>query len=625
MKNRVFRARLAALPLALGSALPALILSLPALAAEPEANVRLADIVVTASLSEQVVTDALPFTTVIARDAIERSQAVDLPSLLAREAGFQYTQNGGRGMASTLYLRGSASMQVLVLIDGVPMTKQDTTGAVSLEHIMLDQVERVEIVRGNVSAIYGSGAVGGVIQIFTRQGKGRPSASARLEMGSNGSLRSSAGLGGGYEGTSFNVGLSHFQTRGVSAMNVTQYPDENPDRDGYRNDSYQVSLKHEWSPGQSLGFKADGSSGRFDSDGGGWGTASEIYKGSARRENWSLQTLNQWAQQWRSELSYRSGRELAIYDALLASGYESRDTTQTGTLNWTHFFSADDWLFTGGAETQNQALVSSDNSPSYLKKSRDVIAAFGGVNGNLGQQSFQLNMRHDRADGMDSHSTFYVGYGFQINPALKWVVSASTAFNLPPLGYLYAAWVGNPALRPESARSYETGLQWSQDGTVVRGTAFNTQTRDLLLYDNNSSAFENISRSRNEGLEVIATGPMGGGAWRSSLTLQNPVNESTGQQLVRRAQAMASVGASMPWGGWRWGADLSYTGARPDTTGNPDLPAYALLNLSARREVAPGVDLTTHLDNALDRQYQTAYGYRQLGRAIYVGLNWRQR
>lgn len=624
MKNRVFRARLAALPLALGSALPALTLSLPALAAEPEANVRLADIVVTASLSEQVVTDALPFTTVIARDDIERSQAVDLPSLLAREAGFQYTQNGGRGMTSTLYLRGSASMQVLVLIDGVPMTKQDTTGAVSLEHIMLDQVERVEIVRGNVSAIYGSGAVGGVIQVFTRQGKGRPSASAGLEAGSNGSLRSSAGFGGAFDGTSFYVGVSHFQTKGVSAMDVDQYPDENPDRDGYRNDSYMASVKHEWAPGQSLRFKADGSDGRFDADGGGWGAASEIYKGGARRENWSIETRNQWSQQWRSELSYRHGREKTVYDALqAASGYESQDSTRTRTVNWTHFLDWGDWLLTGGAEAQHQALVSSDNYASYLNKSRDVIAVFGGANANLGQQSFQLNLRHDRPDGLDSRSTAYVGYGFQINPALKWLVSASTAFNLPPLGYLYASGFGNPELRPESARSFETGMQWSQEGTVVRATAFHTQTRDLLLFG--SSRFENISRSSNEGLEVIAAGPMGSGDWRSSLTLQNPVNESTGQQLVRRAQAMASIGATMPWAGWRWGTDLSYTGTRPDTTTNPELPAYALLNLSARREVAPGVELTTRLDNALDRQYQTAYGYRQLGRAVYVGLNWRQR
>ena len=154
--------------------------------------VQLEETVVTANRSEQLLTEALPHTTVIGRDVIERSQAVDLPTLLSSEAGFQFTQNGGRGTAASLFLRGSASLQVLVLIDGVPLTKQDSTGSVSLEHIMLDQVDHVEIVRGNVSAIYGSGAVGGVIQIFMRKGQGTPKAFAQIEAGSYGSTRASA-------------------------------------------------------------------------------------------------------------------------------------------------------------------------------------------------------------------------------------------------------------------------------------------------------------------------------------------------------------------------------------------------------------------------------------------------
>ena len=149
--------------------------------------------VVTASRTEQIVTDVIAHTTVLGRDAIEQSQLIDLPSLLAREAGFQFTQNGGRGTAATAFLRGAASLQVLVLIDGVPITKQDTTGTVSLEHIMLDQVDRIEIVRGNVSAVYGSGAIGGVIQVFTKDTQTQPASYVKAEIGSYGSRKSAVG------------------------------------------------------------------------------------------------------------------------------------------------------------------------------------------------------------------------------------------------------------------------------------------------------------------------------------------------------------------------------------------------------------------------------------------------
>ncbi len=278
-------------------------------------TVELQQTVVTANRSEQLLIDALPHTTVLGRDVIERSQAVDLPSLLASEAGFQFTQNGGRGTAASLFLRGSASLQVLVLIDGVPLTKQDSTGSVSLEHIMLDQVERVEIVRGNVSAIYGSGAVGGVIQVFMRKGNGTPKAFAAIEVGSYGSSRASAGLSGQTGGTNFLIGIGRTVTSGFSAMNTSQYPNENPDADGYRNSDFNLGLTQTLAPGHTLGLRAQGSDGQFDTDGGGFGTPTAIYKGASKLNTWSVYSHNQMTSDWLSQLTLSRGRELSTYDA----------------------------------------------------------------------------------------------------------------------------------------------------------------------------------------------------------------------------------------------------------------------------------------------------------------------
>lgn len=582
--------------------------------------------VVTANRSGQLLTEALPHTTVIARDVIERSQSLDLPALLASEAGFQFTQNGGRGTSANLFLRGSASLQVLVLIDGVPLTKQDSTGSVSLEHIMLDQVERVEIVRGNVSAIYGSGAVGGVIQVFMRKGDGKPRAFGQLEVGSYGSARASAGVSGQVGATSYFVGVGQQKTSGFSAMNSAQSPNENPDADGYRNSNYNLALSHALAQGQTLGLRLEGSTGEFDFDGGGFGAPTDIYKGASQRNSWSIFSHNQITQDWRSKLAFSQARERSVYDATLSSfPYDSEATTRTRTLNWSNTVELGDWRLTAGAEAQRQAIDTNDSYATQLNRERRVSALFAGLSGMVGAHSMQFNLRRDNADALAGQTTGYAGYGYQFAPVWKLIASASSAFNLPPLGYLYDPFSGNPALKPETARSTELGLQWAQGQQVVRGTLFKTRTSDLMLYDFSTWTFNNVTDATNRGLELSYSGKLSNADLRASLTLQDPLDASTGMRLVRRARNMASVGASVPLGQWTFGGELRYTGERPDIVTAPALPAYAVVNLTSRFALSPELALTARVENLLDRQYQTAYGYNQSGRAAYVGLVWAQK
>lgn len=606
--------RLAALTLALVPAWPVL------------AQTQLKEVVVTANRSEQLLPDALPHTTVIGRDAIERSQAVDLPTLLSSEAGFQFTQNGGRGTAANLFLRGSAASQVLVLIDGVPLTKQDTTGTVSLEHIMLDQIERVEIVRGNVSAIYGSGAIGGVIQVFTRKGQGKPVGFVHLEAGSFGSARGAAGISGQFGATRIAIGVARHTTRNFSAMDVTQYPNENPDADGYRNTNYNLAVSHELMQGHTFGLRAQGSEGQFESDGGGFGAPTDIFKGSSTLGTWSLYSHNQITAEWRSELSFSQGRERSVYDArLTAFPYDSVAVTRSRTLNWTNAVTLDSWLLTAGAERQRQVIDATDSFATQLNRERGVTALFAGLSGTMDAHAMQFNLRRDDADGLASKTTGYAGYGFQLTPAWKLIASASTAFNRPPLGYLYDPFSGNPALLPETARSAELGVQWAQAAQIVRATAFKTRIANLMLFDFATFSFNNVSHASNQGLEVSYSGKVAGADTRASLTLQDPVDETTQARLARRARGMASIGVSMPVGQWTLGADLRYTGARPDPLANSPLPAYTLANLAARYRLTPELALTARIDNLFDRQYQTAYGFNQSGRAAYLGIVWAQK
>ena len=457
MKFLASGARLAALPVALAAAFPSF------------AQTQLKDVVVTANRSEQLLTEAIPHTTVIGRDVIERSQAIDLPSLLSSEAGFQFTQNGGRGTSANLFLRGSASIQVLVLIDGVPLTRQDTTGTVALEHL------------------FGLHKVG----------------FGQLEAGSYGSVRASAGLSGQAGDTRFSLGVGRHKTDGFSSMDVTQFPAENPDADGYRNTNYNFAMSHELVKGNTLGLRAQGSDGTFEFDGGGFGTGTDVYTGRNKQDTWSIFSHNQITRDWRSELTFSHGHERSIYDATLtASPYDSEAVTRSRTLNWTNNVVFGSWLGTAGAEHQRQVIDATDSFATQLNRERGVRALFAGLSGSVGAHSVQLNVRRDAAEGLAAKATGYAGYGFQLTPDWKLIGSASSAFNLPPLGYLYDLYSGNPALQHETARSAELGVQWAQGGQVVRATVFKTHISNLLQYDFSTFTFNNVTNASNKGLEV---------------------------------------------------------------------------------------------------------------------------
>src|SRR3954466_15478596 len=212
-------------------------------------------VVVTASRTEQRIRDAIPHTTVITRKDIRDSQAVDLPTLLRREAGIEVSQSGGLGGNASLFTRGGRSAQTLVLIDGVRV-EDAGFGTTAIQHLMLDDIERIEIARGNVSSLYGSGAIGGVVQVFTRRGSGAPAPYGEVTAGSRDTTQLVAGYGGELGSTRFNVSALRLETRGFSAIDPRFAPLANPDDDGYRNQSVSASLAQRLGVDHELGLGA---------------------------------------------------------------------------------------------------------------------------------------------------------------------------------------------------------------------------------------------------------------------------------------------------------------------------------------------------------------------------------
>ena len=623
MKISICRIRLAVLPWAVGVAFPVLAQNAPV--------VQLPETVVTASRNQQLLGSALPHTTVISREDIERSQAIDLVNLLEREAGVQKTQTGGLGSSATIFMRGSPALQTLILIDGVPQTKQDASGAVSVENLMLDQIERVEIVRGNVSAIYGSGAIGGVIQIFTRGGSLKPAVTLSLDLGPRGFRKASGSFSTSVGDTTFSANLSRITTNGFSAVNPAQNIGANPDDDGYQNTSLNLAVKHQLTSDHSFGlrlFKSNSTTAYDDSYYSDLPT--DIHLATARLSRVSLFSDNKWGNlRSRLTLSEQSDRSSYQKNESFLYGFVTRVTV----LNWINTIALNDhWLATAGFEQQRQRVEAVDLTfGSNYQQQRATAALFAGVDGKLLGGDVQINLRRDKVAELEA-TTSYLGYGYPISRQLKIVGSVSTAFNAPPLGYLFDPFFGNPLLKPERARSRELGGQYDNGGQLLRATFFDTRTRNELAFDTTLGILGNVASTRNRGTELSYKGAIGATDLRAGLTRQNPTNEQTGERLQRRAATLLSVGVSHAVGAFRLGADVLYSGERPDaftdasfTTFKTTLPSYTLLNLSAQYRSTPELLFKAKLDNVTDAKYQTVYGYNQQPRSLYVGAVWTPR
>ena len=582
-----------------------------------------ATVVVTALRQPQRLSDALPHTTVLLRDEIERSQAVDLATLLASEAGVQFASNGGRGTATSLFVRGAPSRQVLVLVDGVPLSRQDASGQIGIEHLMLDQVERIEIVRGNVSALYGGGAIGGVIQVFTRRAGAQPQASVQLEAGARGFVHGSAQASATLGNTAVSLGVSRVRDRGFSALDAAAVPAANPDADGYRNTSLALRLSQALAPGHSLSAGWVRTDGRLDYDSA-FASPADIQTSQTTKDLVSLGSDNQISSTWRSVLSLSSQTEDARLQETGSFGFAARFKTRVEAVNWVNHLTLSPTLaLSAGLDHQRQQIDTDDGFGGLYDRSRRLTAAFGGLQAQLGDHDLALQLRRDDVNGSGGQSSGSLAWGWQVAPAWKLIASVGNAFGLPPLGYLYAPFFGNGALQPELARSAELGLQWTAAGQRLRATLFQSRVRQELDYDTQTFAFANLSRTRNRGLELSYSGRVGSADLRAGLTAQDPMDEVTGAQRLRRSKVLASAAVSQPLAaGWRVGLAARHVGSRPDS-GGVTLAAYTVADATVQWDMSPRLQWFARVENLADARYQTAQGYGQPPRGVFAGLRWR--
>jgi vitamin B12 transporter len=582
-------------------------------------------VVVTASRTEQRIRDAIPHTTVLTRKDIRDSQAIDLGTLLRREAGIEFSQSGGLGGKASVFTRGGRSAQTLVLIDGVRV-EEAGFGTTPIEHLMLDDVERIEIARGNVSSLYGSGAIGGVVQVFTRRGTGSPAPYGEVMAGSRDTTKLSAGYGGEIgemsSQTRFNVSAMRLDTRGFSAIDPRFAPLANPDDDGYRNESITASIAQRLGAGHELGARVLRTRAKIDYD--------DSFTGPA-----SVQTAEE-----------DVGMTQLYWDAQLLERWKSRVTAAEGTDYRTDFL---DGAFAFLSNTRSRQLIwnndvrlapahglsfslerleqETDNSTVGQRK-RDADSIRLGYLGRLGAHSFQVNARNDKYSDFGNADTWFLGYGFDLTDAWRLTASASTAFRAPTFQDLFG-FGGNPDLHPERARTNELGVQWASGANRVRVAAFDTDYQDAITFDNVTFTAQNVREAKVSGVETSYSGRIGETDVRAALTFQDAVEQEPGEAelpAIRRAKVFGSIAAFRNFGRWRLGGELVASGSRPDvdiaTFERTQLPSYAVVNLLARFEYNKNLYFAARVENAFDEDYQLVHGFNTAGRGVFLSVGW---
>jgi len=581
----------------------------------------LPDTVITASRVLQRAQDALPDVTLITRADIERAMAKDVPSLLQNLAGMEVTQSGGMGGVATLFMRGAESRHALVLVDGLPMNNLNFNLA-ALEHLPLNGIERIEVVRGNVSSLYGSAALGGVVQIFTRSNSNEalkgPWLEASGQVGSN-SYKSAQVSAGQKWASGFGVNASSekIDSKGFNAINPLLRPGTNPDRDGYTRQSNAVNFSQDYDAGRvGLMVRETHATVQYDSQ---WGPATQADESKSVLRNALLSASYKASQDLLLDVSMGK-QEDKLNAAITAYPYFVNSQSQTSAVGavWSLW---PNHSITSGYENTRQKVAS---DTEYSLSNRTVNSWRLGYQGKLENQQWQLNVRQDQYSDFGDANTWYAGYAYFLTPELRLKASASTGFMAPTFNDLYYPWGGNSKLRPEQARSNEVGVQYTQANWNARLTAFENRYTDLIDNDANWTR-TNIAKASNQGVEVALAGKvqlssMGEQQWRLSFTSQDPQNDMTHKVLARRAKTLAQAGLSQTIDQWETGIQLRYNGAREDA--GKTLKAYTVVDLTASRALTSDLRLTLRLENAGNADYQTIYGYNTPKRGVFAGLKW---
>ncbi|MGS0744104.1 TonB-dependent receptor domain-containing protein [Glaciimonas sp. GG7] len=588
--------------------------SIPEAALEP--------VLVTATRTAQKASDVLSDNVVISAEDIAQSGQSSLVDLLQRQRGIEVTSTGGPGSISSVFMRGAANSQSVVLIDGVRVGSSISGGA-TWSSIPLPQIDRIEIVYGPLSTFYGADAMGGVIQIFTKKGSGAPRLTASGGYGSYGTRSMDASVSGATEGDhrfSYAITAAHESATGFSATKpASDY--YKPDNTGYKKDSTSGQFGLEISKGNEIGmtFLQSRLNAQYD-NGPGYDnrTVQDL-------QNLALYSKNQFLPWWSSNIQLSQTTDKQVnFDP----DYGSIASSRQNNLSWQNDLSIGTDVLQLLAERREEDVTTTD----FTANNRTTNSVAASYLLKRGAHLATVSIRNDNSSQFGTHATGSVGYGYRLTK--DWRVNASygTSFRAPTFIELYYPEYGFASNKPEKGKNAEIGTLYDDGTSTLSATYYRNKITDLIVSTSTCPVEQdthpygcayNVDKATLEGISLGASTKLGNWALRGSLDIQNPRDDTTGLVLARRAKKHGTVALEYGLGAIKTGVELVVSGRRYDDPANTVvLGGYSLLNLYASYDLRANWSLFGRWNNVLNKDYELAKNYATAGSNLFVGVRY---
>lgn len=594
------------------------------------AALMLDDVTVTATRTPISTKTATGDITIIDRQEIERVSGGGLVDLLKLQPGIQILTNGGMGNAASVYMRGTNADQLVVLVDGIRINSA-TTGTTAFENLPLSLIDRIEILRGPASSLYGADAIGGVIQIFTRRGQQNKTLFyGNVGAGSYDTYTGNAGFDSKYKALQFGAQMTSYDTRGISAK---KHPPGaiDKDRDGYNNQGGSAYATLNIADGHSLSvnfFETDGKN-HYDS-------GFENYS-TMHQQAYSATLKNRVTEYWNSTLKFGIGKDRSFnFDRPTR---QSKFETEQAQLTWQHDVKLPVGVLTFAYDRLEQDILTSTNNTRNIDRTRNNDSFTLGYTAQHEAHSAQLSLREDHNTQYGNFVTGGVGYGYALSPQWQITAQYGSAFRAPTFNQLYFPNFGDPTLKPEKSDNFEASLRYQNTTVQAKLTVFDNHIRDLIQNAGPVTAtcgasfagFCPINAGKVEIQGVTAEGAYAlNQQWQltGNFTIQSPRNEDTDNLLARRSQRYGNLVLQYKSGDWDWSTEVTSASKRYDNAANTKvLAGYSLLNSTLSYKLNEDWRLQARANNILDKDYVLAASsstvdYNTMGTNVFISLNY---
>lgn len=582
---------------------------------------KLDEVIVTSSRIAEPVTESVSSMVVITKEEITSSGAQFLPDVLRQVTELNVSQNGGKGKLTSIFMRGASPGQVVVMIDGVKV-KGTTAGQFDFANLPVQGIERIEILKGPQSTLYGSEAIGGVINIITKTGAGPLSMGGSYEYGSHSTHDSRLWASAGEKGYSYYLSGSSFYTEGESAIK------DGSEKDSYRNASGSGRVDVKLTPALSMQATGAYTYARNELD----NFYQDFYDPNSvrddtnfiQRENFSVYSLKAThtaSDKWEQALSYSVTRDILNYSDPDTPMNVAHIDSSIKTAEWQNT------IYQGEQNTSIVGIVYAEESGEIkgtYDKSLKQKAVYAASKYRAGNLIYNVGVRQDDHDTFGSEVTYRIGVVEDRKEAhVRYRASYATGYRAPTLNDLYHPWGGNPDLDPERSKGWEIGAEQDySESTFISITYFKQDYEDLIQWAPVTPEIwmpQNVSKAEVKGLEIGVNYKLAEPTMlKLSYTNLDASNTTNGGRLMHRPNN--KFAAQFTHEGKEGSLALSYRYVDKAKSSMGKVGDYNVVDLAVGYNLTQTMKLTARIDNVLDEEYEESSDYPAPGRAYFAGL-----